>query len=500
MAINSYYSSGGWATTILTSLTDLRASLDAESLKLSSGRKANNFAGLGNKVVPTLDLHARLTALSSYSDIIATANSEVGLVSQSLTSMSKLIDNVVSGPLSLAGGSDKVARISANQNLGLQFSSFLSYLNSEGNSGYSFGGDVQGNPPVKNSDLLMNGQSGMAGLKQLFAERFAADSGGDGLGRLAISGAGSTVTLGETVSPMPFGLKLSSISSGLANATVVQAAGTPPIESVAFTGQPTLGDTVTFNFNLPDGSTSALTLKVSSVAGEGQFVTGATPDDTAQNMRIALRNSLSNLVQTDLNSASAVYTAKNFFASNVYSPPERVAGTPASSATSVVAGTAANTVIWYQGKADNKDPRADRKIQIGNDITVEYGVRANESGFQSALSGIAASMLVTTNFSSSDTLAAKQMEAIRAKTLQLTKDGQSGVQSVVTSIAASQGTAKLVDEQNKSVKALLQNRLSGLEDASPEEAAANITSLTTQLQASYQVAAKLLNLSLASYL
>jgi hypothetical protein len=274
----------------------------------------------------------------------------------------------------------------------------------------------------------------------------------------------------------------------------------PPSEAISLTGQPAVGDQVRFSFNLPDGTSTSLSLTASSVTGAGQFAIGATPDDTAQNMRAALTTALSTLVETDLKSASAIYTAKNFFAANANTPPERVSGTPAASATAIVAGTVADTVIWYQGKTNGSDPRGDRKIQISDSIHIEYGVRANESGFQSTLSGIAASLMVTSNFSNTDELAAKQMETIRAKTLQITRDGQSGLQSIVGSIAISQWTAKLIDEQNKSVKALMLNRLSGLEDASAEETAAQITSLTTQLQSSYQVAAKLLNLSLASYL
>jgi flagellar hook-associated protein 3 FlgL len=337
-------------------------------------------------------------------------------------------------------------------------------------------------------------------LKQLFSERFAADSGADGLGRLAVSGSGATVTLAETGSGLPFGIKLSTITSGLANATITQASGTPPSESVVLTGQPTIGDQITFNFSLPDGTTTSLALAAASADGIGQFVVGATPNDTAQNFKTALSSALATLVQTDLKSASAIYTAKNFFASNATNPPERISGTPATSATTTIAGTASDTMIWYQGKTDGNDPRADRRIQIGDNLSVEYGVRANESGFQSVLSGIAASLLVTSSFSNTSEIAAKQMESVRNKTLQITKDGQIGMQSIVGSIASAQSTAKLIQDQNKSVKALLQTRLSGLEDASPEETATQITSLTTQLQASYQVAAKLLNLSLAAYL
>lgn len=499
MAINSNYSTSGWNKTILASLVDIRTSLNQESLKMSTGRIANTYAELGSKVAPTLDLRARLNSIDTYADLISTANNTIGQVSQALTSFNKLIDTSLSGPLSLAGGSDKLARSSAGLTLQSQFSTLITYLNNEDISGYSFGGDKTGVPPVSSSDVLLNGIAGKAGLKQLFSERFAADSGADGLGRLALSNNGSTVTIAETAT-MPFGLKLSTITSSLTNSTVTGPTGTPPSASLSLSGQPNSGDQVTFKFNLPDGSTSSITLTAGSTAGTNQFAIGSTPVETAQNVKTALTASLSQLVATDLYSASALYTAKNFFASTANNPPERVSGTPASSATAVTAGTDANTVIWYQGKSDNTDPRGDRKIQIGDDISVEFGVRANESGFQSVLAGITSSLLVASNFSSNDTIAARQMEAVRTKSYAVTKDGQINVQSIVTTIASSQVSAKMIDQQNKSVKSLLQTRLAEFEDAKPEETAAKISSLTTQLQASYQVASKLLNLSLSAFL
>lgn len=354
-------------------------------------------------------------------------------------------------------------------------------------------------PPVVEANAMLDGLPGKAGLKQLFAERFAADSGADDLGRLSLSTAGGSVTVSEA-GTTPFGLKLSTITSGLTNATVSGPTGTPPTETVIFSGVPSVGDNITFSFKLPDGSTGSIGLTVANTAGVNQFAVGSTPDETALNMQIALSASISKLVATDLKSASALYTAKNFFAASADSPPERVAGAPASSATSVTAGTSANTVIWYQGKNDSADPRPDRKIQIGAEMSVEFGVRANEQGFQSLMAGTTAALLVASTFSVDTMIAAAQMESIRSRSYQVAKDGQLGVQSIAVSVASSQMSSKLVEEQNKSVKALIQSRLSEIEDAKPEETAVRISSLTTQLQASYQIASKLLNLSLSAYL
>lgn len=500
MTINSNYYGAGWTHTILKSLTDVRTALNHESMKLSSGKIATSYAELGGNVSRSLGLRQNMISINTYSDIISAANSDIKIMSQALTSFSKLTDNVTSGPLSFAGGTDKSARASAKLNLDSQFATLLSYLNTEMNSGYGFGGDNLESAPVLSPDQILNGISGKAGLKQLFNERFAADSGGDGLGRLALSSSGSTVSISETVSGLPFGLKLSTIASTMSNTTLSQASGSPPSASLQFNGQPNVNETVTFNFVLPDGSRSTIDLKASTTSGKGSFVIGATENETAQNLRTALHQEIIDLVKTDVYAASAVYVTKDFFAASADDPPERVSGTPASAATAISTGTQSDTMIWYRGKSDPQDPRLDRKIQIGEDISIAYGVRANESGFQSVLAGVSAALLATSEFSSDEDIAAEQMLAIRAKTSQVTKDGQLGVQAIAVSIASSQVSANLVGDQNRSVNSLLQSRLAEIEDAKPEESAARIASLTTQLQASYQVASKLLNMSLSSYL
>lgn len=485
---------------MLGSFADLRQSLEQESLRFSSGMRSTNYAGLGSDVSTSLKLHDRLSSISTFSDLISSAQTEINFSAQSLTSITALIDSINSGPLSLAGGSDKIGRTTAKSSIQTQFSSLVSYLRTQGPSGYVFGGEIDANPPVAESDILLNGSGNKAGLLQLFDERFAADSGPDDLGRLSVTTSGNQVSISEEASGLPFGLKLSSVDSDLTHVNVTQASGSPQTESLTFSGQPTVGDIVTLKFGLPDGSTSSITLRAATATGAGQFAIGATTSDTALNFQNSLKSTIASLVSSDLASASAIYTAKNFFSADANNPPERISGTPLSSATHVVSGTSANTVIWYTGKSDTNDPRTDRSIRIGDEISVYLGVRANEKGFQSALSGVAATWIMTQRFSSDETTAANQMTSIRQRASQLSNAGKTDVQEIVASIAASQNVTKQISDQNNSVRSLLQRRLAEVEGVNSEETAAMISSLTTQLQASYQVTSKLLNLSLSSYI
>ena len=107
-----------------------------------------------------------------------------------------------------------------------------------------------------------------AGLKQVIAERNQADLGADGLGRLVIpAAAGSTVSVHEDVAGSVFGLKLAGVSSSLTGATVTGPTGSLDTISVALgASNPNNGDTVTYTFTLPDGTSQTLQLKATTSA------------------------------------------------------------------------------------------------------------------------------------------------------------------------------------------------------------------------------------------
>ena len=157
-------------------------------------------------------------------------------------------------------------------------------LNTQAGDRFLFSGSAINSPAVADVDTILNGTGTQAGLKQLIAERAQAD-GTTGLGRLVISspatsGGTTSFSVAEDAAGSPFGLKLGTISSNLTGATVSGPAGSPAAVSFSFGAtNPNAGDQVTLNFNLPDGTTSSVTLTASSAtpAPTNTFAIGTTP-------------------------------------------------------------------------------------------------------------------------------------------------------------------------------------------------------------------------------
>ena len=96
------------------------------------------------------------------------------------------------------------------------------------------------------------------------------------------------------------------------------------------------------------------------------------------------------LANTALKAASAVAAANDFFNTDDAHPPQRVAGPPFDTATSLVDGTTANTVSWYTGEAGSDSARSTAVARIDPQISVAYGMRANEQGIRSVVQALAA--------------------------------------------------------------------------------------------------------------
>ena len=107
---------------------------------------------------------------------------------------------------------------------------------------------------------------------------------------------------------------------------------------------------------MPDGTTSSLTLTAttSTTPAAGEFTIGANTAATATNLQTALSTAVGKLANTELVAASAFAASDNFFNA---SPPLRVSGAPFNTATSLVAGTSANSVQWYKGETGSDPAR-----------------------------------------------------------------------------------------------------------------------------------------------
>jgi D-3-phosphoglycerate dehydrogenase len=201
--------------------------------------------------------------------------------------------------------------------------------------------------------------------------------------------------------------------------------------------------------------------------------------------------------ETALAAASALQASKEFFASGG-NPAQRVDGSPPETATSLRDATDADTVAWYKGDNSAGDPREDALAKVDKTITVAYGLRANESGFATMFANLAA--LAAADFSAGDSTASGQSsEMIRRVRVNLA-DGTGLVNATTTEMAGRQVMLDQAKDRLTITKSTLADLTDQVEGADINETSANLLSLQTRLQASYEATAIVFKLNLADYL
>jgi flagellar hook-associated protein 3 FlgL len=333
---------------LIQSTLELKSQLDNLQQQLGTGQKSQNYAGLGSQGGIAVSLNAQMATLGSFDSAMTVVGTTISLQQQVLQQVGSVGSSVQTAMATPSFTLDNTGQTPVQKSAVSQLDQIVGLLNTEGGNGYLFSGNAVNQPSVASADNILNGNGTQAGLKQVIAERLQADQGSNGLGRLVISAPSSTsVKVSEDAAGSPFGLKLASVNSSLTGATVTGPAGSPPSISVDLGAtNPNNGDTISYTFTLPDGTSQTVQLQATSSPSPGtnQFAIGATSADTAANLQAALTAQITQIGQTSLPAASAVAAANNFFDQ----PPMRVSGTPAT-ATALVAGTSANTVFWYTG-------------------------------------------------------------------------------------------------------------------------------------------------------
>ncbi|WP_315721050.1 MULTISPECIES: flagellar protein [unclassified Bradyrhizobium] len=398
-------SSINYGTSLLgLSVRNISNQLADLSTQLSSGVKANNYAGMGPDEGFAIAARAQLSNIAGFTTTMTHVNTVIGAVNTSLQSLSKIASQVQSGasatPQNLTSTGQTTGQLTASSNL----SAITGILNTQVGDRYIFSGSATDRPAIASADDILNGTATQAGLKQVIAERQQADLGLNGLGRLNLSASATMpITLAEDVAGSPFGFKLSSVTSSLTNATVTGPSGSPAGISVDLTaGNPNAGDQISFVFKLPDGTSESIKLTASTTtpAPTNTFAIGATPAATSANLNAALNTALTTLANTSLVAASAVTAGDNFF-----------------NTASSVSGTAVNN------KAGTPAPITGATL----------------------LSGIAGTDSIATDFTAGDTI------TVNGQTLTFVASGASGnnqinvgdsVQTLLSKIDALSGTSK----------------------------------------------------------
>ena len=260
------------------------------------------------------------------------------------------------------------------------------------------------------------------------------------------------------------------------------------------------GTPITFVASGATGNQLNVTDSVQALMQKIDSITGTTSPSTVNGGVIALHGgNAANLTVTSSNTAA--FAALGFGATVTAGPaPLRVGGPPYNTATTLVAGTAANTVIWYTGEAGSDSPRGTAVARVDQSITVRYGARADEQAFRHLLKNVAAYAAVTAdaanpNASGQSTALSQRIGANLAP-----QTGYQSLQDIQAEFAGAQHAVKSTTERQTQLKSMAQAMLDSIEGISTEEVATKILALQTSLQASYQTTATLYQTSLLKYL
>src|SRR5712671_2895033 len=316
MAINSV----SYGPTFLNqSMLNLNNQLTILQSQLTTGKKSTSYAGMGVNEGFAIAARSQLANISAFTDTMGNINTTINIANTALQRMVDIGTTVENSANSSSQNLNSAGQTIAQQTATSQLASMLGILNMQAGDRYLFSGGAINTPSVAPMDTILNGTTTQAGLKTVISERLQADVGTSGLGRLVITSPTPTsVKVAEDVPGSPFGLKLAAISSSLTGATVTGPTGTPSFVSVDLgASNPNDGDTVSFKFNLPDGTTDSIQLAASSATPPppGSFAIGVNSTVTAANLKAALNAAIGKLANTSLVAASAFAAGNDFFSS-----------------------------------------------------------------------------------------------------------------------------------------------------------------------------------------
>ena len=210
--------------------------------------------------------------------------------------------------------------------------------------------------------------------------------------------------------------------------------------------------------------------------------------------RSALTTSIKTEAASTLKATSAVQAGNDFFGN----PPQRVSGSDPYTATSLQDGTTADTVFWYQG--DTSGTAGDNFVAtIGDGQQIAYGARADQSAIVTALK--AAAVISVVQYDATDTNAAASYSALTQRTATaLNYKGTQSIEGVVTKLGLQSSNLDSAKTNLQTQISTSQSLLGDNLNANDYEVSTRLTTLMTQLQASYQITSSLSKLSLVSYM
>ncbi len=450
----------------------LREAFQTVQKQIATGQKANQYGELGTRTQSWLDYARAATQAEAYTSAIAQQNVRVKLIDSTLGGLVKTVQSassVLNGGLETLKSGSTIARNA--------FAMVTDLLNTQNGTVPLFGGGARTGAATLSADAMMNGDGTQPGLRTLINERIQAETGGNDLGRLTITGSGSGVTL--TRSGGVFGYKVLGVTSSNPGVSAHIAAGPPQTTSITSSAALQAGDTIIVKLGLPDGSEQSVTLSV----GDGGLAPGSF-DGSA--FATALSGKLASVTPA-LKTAAALQVAKDYFAGTM----SRVSGSPATSATTLAA---ASPVNWYLGTKAT-DPRTSFRAQVSDQQMIAAGVQANEAVFTNPLAALAATTVLLEDPAMQT---AEGRTALQSSLLpKLAPDGLTTMQVEFGIIQKQYDDAKGVQA---GIKTIADTYLANENHVDNTELSAQLLTLQNHLQASYQAGARILKLTLTDYI
>jgi flagellar hook-associated protein 3 FlgL len=479
-------------------VTQMRQRFDALQQQLATGERATTLAELGGDRYFDLTIRSRMARVESYGASLTAVNLRVDMLGTTLTRLDGLASEA-RGTMSVGGyGQGNLNLATAPGAAAARLDEVMNLLNNEVAGRYLFGGSSTDGKPVASASAVLDGEGGRAGFRTVSAERKLADLGTSGLGRLTLAATGNSVAVSEDGSH-PFGFKLSTLSSTSPSVSMFQPSGDPANLSVDFTAQPAAGTSVSIGLTLPDGSETQIRL-VAGGEGAGGFAIGASTAETAQNFAQALGTALQGKAAGELSVASAFAAADSFFAGQGQTAM-RVDGPPYETATALRPATATDTVTWYRG-SNETDARGSVSAKIDDAVSVDYGVQANEQGLTQLVKTLA--VMASETYPSGDATSRERFDAVAtrqfARLAESNANKPGSIEAISVEIGLVKSKAGRVAEQQARYAEQLETLRSGIEGVSMENVAMEILALKTRLEASYQTASLVSQLSLVNYM
>jgi flagellar hook-associated protein 3 FlgL len=511
MTVSSITTSRTYLTRQLGELNELLAE---KTTQLARGKVGTSYGDLGDRRLLDIQLTQKVNMIDTYQNTITISNLHLETMTMSLDRLEDIRRDAKSAMDTNDFVLQDDGQTQTQSRAELLLNETLNIMNTEVAGFYAFGGTDAVSDPVAALDVIMNGADGLDGLKTYMDEYSQANLGASNTGRtttsvLTTNYAGivptdSTFTVAED-GAHDFGFDISAVTSTLTNVTVTgPLAADPDSFDVQFTGQPVLGETITVELSLPPTHADTISIELTAATTDevdDTFAIGADLEETAQNLRDALAAEIESQAQTTLRAVSDEWASDEFFGTFSGEEPLRVDGPPYDTATAVIGG-GTTTVEWYTGRnTTTTDARTDKNSVVDTNLTVNYGVRANETPLKELVQSLAA--FVAADFSGGTQIDEEYYNALSSDMrtiLQPPGVDQSGIVDISTDIAIAHRTISMTSDRHVQMKSSYEGTIADIEGVDKDQIAAEILQLQNNIEVSYRASAIVFNLSLSDYI